>query len=58
MLLKIDLRVQMDAKSGQLKNDLLSAPGYAQQSANGTAINVFEVHLTIQFRVHLIIHLQ
>ena len=62
MLSKIDLWVQMDAKSGQLKNEsksgIFSAPGDAKESANGTTINVFDVPLMVQFRVHLIIHLE
>ena len=40
---KMDLKVQMDAKSGQLKNEnkseVFSAPDDAQESANGTTIN-------------------
>ena len=51
MLLKMNLRVQMDAKSGKLKIESMS------ESANGKTINAFEVRLMIQFRVHLIIHL-
>ena len=51
MLLKMDLRVQMDAKPGKLKIEGMS------ESANGKTINAFEVRLMIQFRVHLIIHL-
>ena len=51
MLFKIDVKVQMDAKSGQLKIESMS------ESANGKTINAFEVRLMIQFRVHLIIHL-
>ena len=39
----MDLKVQMDAKSGQLKNEskseVFSAPDDAQESANGTTIN-------------------
>ena len=50
----------MDAKSGQLKNEskskIFSAPGDAQESANGTTINMFDVRLMVQFRIHLIIH--
>ena len=50
----------MDAKSGQLKNESKSeffrAPGDAQESANGTTINMFDVRLMVQFRMHLIIH--
>ena len=50
----------MDAKSGQLKNEskseIFSAPGDAQESANGTTINMFNVRLMVQFRMHLIIH--
>ena len=59
---KTDLRVQMDAKFGQLKNEsktkIFSATGDAQESANGTMINVFDVNLMVQFRVHLIRHLE
>ena len=62
MLSKMDLRVQTNAKSGQLKNEskneLFSAPGDAQESENGTTVNAFELRLMIQFRVHLIIHLE
>ena len=50
MFLKIDLRVQMDAKSDQLKIESMSS--------NRKAIYAFEVHLMIQFRAHLIIHLE
>lgn len=61
-LSKMDLRVQVDAKSGQLKNhiknELFSEPGDAQESASRTTINVFEVRLMTQFRVYLIIHLK
>ena len=50
----------MMAKSGPLrkesKSELFSASGDPQESANGTLKNVFEVHLMLQFRVHLIIH--
>ena len=52
MPLKMDLRVQMDAKSGQLKIESMS------ENANGKTTNAFEVRLMIQFRVHLIIHLE
>ena len=56
MLSKMDLRVQMDAKSGQLKNEskseIFSALGDAQESTNGTTINTFDMRLIIQFRVH------
>ena len=49
----------MDAKYCQLKNvskgELLSD---AQESANGTTINAFEVRLMVQVRLHLIIHLE
>ena len=34
------------------------APGGEQESANGTAINAFEVHLVIQYKVQLIMHLE
>ena len=61
MLSKIDLKVQIDAKSGQLKNEskseIFSAPGDVQESANGTNINAFDVRLIVPFRMHLIIHL-
>ena len=47
----MDLRVQIDAKSGQLKNvsksELFSAPGDSQESENGTWTNAFEVCLMI-----------
>ena len=49
--MKIDLRVQKDAKSGQLKIESISG------SANGKMMNAFEVRLMMQFWVHLIIHL-
>ena len=39
-------------------SELFSAPGNAQESANGTTINAFEVHLIIQFKGHLRIHLE
>ena len=52
MLLKIDLRVQMDEKCGQLKVESMSA------SANGKTINAFEVPLMMQFKLHLIIRLE
>ena len=52
MFLKIDLWVQMDAKSGQLKIENMS------ESANGKTINAFNVSLMIQFKVHLIKHLE
>ena len=62
MLSKMDLSVQMDAKSGELKNEsrseFFSTPADAQESAIGKTINAFEVRLMIQFRVHLIIHLE
>ena len=44
--------MQMDAKSGQLNIERIS------ESANGKTINTFEMRLMIQFRVHLIIHLE
>ena len=56
------LSVQKDAKFDQLKNEsetkIFCKTGDAQESANGTMINVFDVRLMVQFRVHLIIHLQ
>ena len=52
MLLKLDLRVQMDAKSGHSKIESMSG------NTNRKTINAFEVSLMIQFRVHMIIHLQ
>ena len=51
-LLKMDLKVQMDAKSGQLKIESMS------ESANGTTINAFVVRLMIQVRMQQIIHLE
>ena len=44
VVLKIDLRAQVDAKSGQLKLENMS------ESANGKTINAFEVRLMMQFR--------
>ena len=62
MLSKMDLRVQMDAKSGQSRNEskseIFSAPGDAQQKASGTTINTFHVCLMVQFRVFPIIRLE
>ena len=62
MLSKIDLKVQMDAKSGQLSNEsrskVFGAPNNARESAIKTTINAFDVRLMVQFRVHLIIHLE
>ena len=52
MLLKIELRVEMNTKSGQLKIESIS------ESANEQTINAFEVRLMIQFRLHLMIHLE
>ena len=52
MPLKMDLRVQMDANSGQSKIESMS------ESANGKTINAFEVCLMIQFRVPLITNLE
>ena len=52
MLLKMDLKVQMEGKSDQLKIESMSG------IANRKAKNAFEVRLMIQFRVHLIIHLE
>ena len=51
-LWKMDLRVQMDAISGQLKIKSMS------ESVNRKTINVFQEPLTIQFKVHLIIQLE
>lgn len=62
MLPKMDLSLQIDANSAQLKNEsksgLFNAPGDAQESANGTTTNAFKMRLTIQYRVHLIMHLE
>ena len=52
MFFKTDLRVQMDAKSSQLKIESV------RENANGKTINAFEVSFMIQFMVHLIIHLE
>ena len=49
MPLKLDLRVQMDTKSGHSKIESMT---------NRKRINACEVSLMIQFRVHLIIHLE
>ena len=45
------------SKNGS-KSELFSGPVDAQESANRTMINAFEVCLMTQFRVHLIIHMQ
>ena len=49
----------MDAKHGRLKdeskNEVFSTPGDEQRSVNGTKMNVFDVPLMVQLRVHLII---
>ena len=62
MISQMDLRVQMYAKSAQLKNEskgeLFSAPVDGQESAKRTTINAFEVRLMVQFRMHLIMHLE
>ena len=62
MLSKMDLKVQMDAKSGQLKSEskseIFSTSGDAQESANRTKTNVFDVRFMVQYRMHLIIHLE
>ena len=51
VLKKMDLRVCMDSKFGRLKNEgkseLFSAPGDAEESANRTKINAFEVRVMI-----------
>ena len=48
---KMDLRVQMDAKFGQLKNEsktnIFCVPGNAQKSANGTTRSEFGVSLMV-----------
>ena len=63
MLLKMDLMVQIDAKSDQLKNEskseIFSVPVDAQESGNETIINAFEVvSLIIQYWVQLIMPLE
>ena len=63
MLLKMDLMVQIDAKSDQLKNEskseIFSVPVDAQESANETIINAFEVvSLIVQYWVQLIMPLE
>ena len=51
MLSKMDLKVQMDAKSGQLKSEskseIFSTSGDAQESANRTKTNVFDVRFMV-----------
>lgn len=54
MLLKMNLRVQMNAKSVQLKNE---SKIDAHEGANRTTINAFDVCLMMLYRVHLIKHL-
>ena len=62
MLSNMHLRVQMDAKSGQLKNEseseMFRAPSDAQEIASGTLmldvclmVNAFALRLMVQFRV-------
>ena len=68
MLSKMELRLQMDAKSGQLKNEgnseIFSTFDDAQDSANGTAIIASEVcsmmilHLEFQLKMHLKIYIK
>ena len=62
ILSKMDLRVQLDAKSGQLKNvsktERFSAPDDGKESASVITVNAFEVRLMVQVGVHLIIHLE
>ena len=62
MFAKMDLEVQMDPESVQLKNEskreLFSAPADAQDNVNRTTTNAFKMRLMIQFRVHLIIYLE
>ena len=62
MNLKMGSRVQMNARSCQLKNQSKSefsiSRGYAQDSANRTTTNAFEVRLMIQYLVQLLIHLE
>ena len=62
MLSKMDLRGQMDAKSGELKNEsrskLFSAPGDAQESANGTTTNAFEIWLMVEFKMSFKIYIK
>ena len=62
MLSKMDLRGQMDAKSGELKNEskskLFSAPGDAQESANGTTTNAFEMWLMVEFKMSFKIYIK
>ena len=52
----------MDPEYGQLKNEskreLFSAPADAQDNISRTTINAFQRRLMIQFRLHLIIHLE
>ena len=59
MLSEMDLRVQMDAKSDQLKNKskskIFSALDDAQESVNATTISAFDVRVMVQFRVHYVI---
>ena len=55
MLSKMDLRVKIDAKPGLLKNEsksgIFSAPGDVQDSANGAAINAFDLCFMVQARI-------
>ena len=51
MLSEMDLRVRMDAKSGQLKNEskrnIFCVPGDVQESVNGTTINALDVRVML-----------
>ena len=58
----MDLTLQMDKKSAQLKNETkseyFSAPADTQDDIKRTKIKAVEVRLIVQFKVHLIIHLE
>ena len=52
----------MDAKSGELKNESkskrFSTPGDAQESANGTTANAFEMWLMVEFKMSFKIYIK
>ena len=52
----------MDAKSGELKNESkskrFSTPGDAQESANGTTTNAFEMWLMVEFKMSFKIYIK
>ena len=64
MLSKMDLRVQMDGKSGQLKkgstSDIFSAFDDAEESANGAfeVCLMMIIHLALHLKMHFKIYIK